>query len=188
MALVMSFIEGPTLQQIIEKRKKPIDAENVAWITQRVLHALFYIHSQGVIHGDLKPQNIIVQPNSHNAVLLDFGLSMIKPHRADKSKGYTDHYAPPEQQAGQVLIPESDLYSLGKTMVFALTADVNRLAGNEVPLSVPGPMCDFIRELVHKEPLRRPRVWEKENLLETVETMRKAAFGRTHSQFKPLET
>lgn len=187
LALVMSFIEGLTLQQILEKRKRPLDAEDMAWITQRILHALFYIHSQGVIHGDLKPQNVMIQPASHNVILVDFGLSMIKPRSADKSKGYTDYYAPPEQQAGQVLIPESDLYSLGKTMIFALTGDVKRVAANEVPLSVPGPMCDFIRMLVHKEPLKRPRVWEKDNLLETVEVMRKQAFGRVHSQFKPLE-
>jgi len=187
LALVMSFIEGPTLEQVVQRRKRPVDPENVAWITQRVLHALMYIHSQGVIHGDLKPQNIIIQPDSHNAVLVDFGLSMIKPRAADKAKGYTDYYAPPEQEAGQVLIPESDLYSLGMTMIFALTGDVKRLPGKEVPLSVPGPMCDFIRNLIHQEPLDRPRVWQKDNLLETVEVMRQAAFGRMHSQFKALD-
>lgn len=187
LALVMSFIEGLTLQQVVERRKRPLDPEDVAWITQRVLHALMYIHSQGVIHGDLKPQNIIIQPYSHNAVLVDFGLSMIKPRAADKAKGFTDYYAPPEQMAGQVLIPESDLYSVGMTMIYALTGDVKRLPGKEVPLSVPTPMCDFIRNLIHKEPLDRPRVWEKDNLLETVEIMRQAAFGRTHSQFKSLD-
>ena len=187
LALVMGFIAGKTIAQIVEKLG-PIEPEHVAWISQRVLHALFFIHVHGVIHGDLKPQNIIIPPDSHNAVLVDFGLSMIKPRAADKAKGYTDLFAPPEQMAGQVLIPESDLYSLGMTMIFALTGgDVRRMMKKEVPHSVPAPMCEFIRDLIHRDPLDRPRVWEKDNLLETIEEMRQKAFGRVHSNFKPLE-
>lgn len=186
-ALVMSFIPGKTVAQVVEKNGA-LDPEHVSWISQRVLHALMYIHSQGVVHGDLKPQNIIVQPDSHNAVLVDFGLSMIKPRGDDKAKGYTDLFAPPEQLRGEVLIPESDLYSLGMTMLFALDGgDVKRIAAKEVPASCPDPLCDFIHRLVVREPLSRPRVWQKENLCETIETVRKQAFGRVHSNLKPLE-
>jgi serine/threonine protein kinase len=187
MALVMAFIEGKTISQVVEKLG-PLDAEHVAWIAQRVLHALFFLHVHGIIHGDLKPQNIILPPDTHNAVLVDFGLAMIKPRAADKAKGYTDLFAPPEQMAGQVLIPESDIYSLGMTMIFMLTGgDVNRMARKQVPRSVPEPMCDFIRSLTHKEPMDRPRVWEKDDLREEVEQMRQQSFGRIHSNLKPLD-
>jgi len=187
LALVMSYITGSTIAQIIEKYGA-MDAEHVAWISQRVLHTLMYMHAHGVIHGDLKPQNIIVQPDSHNAVLVDFGLSMIKPKSGDKAKGYTDLFAPPEQLRGEVLIPESDLYSLGMTMIFALDGgNTTRAALKEVPASCPDPLCEFIRRLVVREPLSRPRVWAKENLCETIEEARKRSFGRAHSNMKPLK-
>jgi len=186
LALVMSYIEGPTISQIVEKHG-PIEPEHVAWITQRVLHALYYIHANGVIHGDLKPQNIIIQPNSHNAVLVDFGLAMVKPKANDKAKGFTDLFAPPEQLKGEVLLPESDLFSLGMTMLYAINGgNVKRVAAREVPTTVPDPMCAFVKRLIVREPLSRPRVWEKENLLETIEAVRKESFGRVHSNMKPL--
>src|SRR3972149_6180492 len=76
--LAMSFIEGKTLEHSVKKHKA-IDSEDVAWVTQRLLNALHYLHSMGVIHGDVKPTNVIVQPNMHNAVLVDYGLSSIHP-------------------------------------------------------------------------------------------------------------
>jgi serine/threonine protein kinase len=186
MALVMSFIEGPTIAQLVEKHG-PIDPEHVAWIAQRVLSTLMYIHAHGIIHGDLKPQNIIIQPNTHNAVLVDFGLAMIKPKSNDRAKGYTDLFAPPEQLKGEVLIPESDLFSLGMTMIFALCGgDVKRTQTKQVPATVPDPLCSFILRLIVLEPLSRPRVWAGENLCETIEVVRKQEFGRVHSNMKPL--
>ena len=58
----MSYVPGPTLEQIVEKVGK-LDAETVAWIVDRLLNALLYLHHHGVIHrGYIKPQNVIVQP------------------------------------------------------------------------------------------------------------------------------
>src|SRR6185369_720675 len=61
LALIMSYIPGYTLEQIVEKAGK-IEPETTAWITERILNALLYLHHHGVIHGDIKPQNIIIQP------------------------------------------------------------------------------------------------------------------------------
>ena len=186
LALVMSYIEGPTISQVIEK-KGPIEAEHVAWIAQRVLHALCYLHLQGVVHGDLKPQNIIIQPNSHNACLVDFGLAMVKPMGSDKAKGFTNLFAPPEQLSGEVLIPESDLYSLGMTMLYMLSGgDVKRVESKHVPTTCPDAMCEFIKRLIVRAPLSRPHVWDQEDLRETIEVVRKKSFGRVHSNMKPL--
>ena len=65
--LAMSYIQGKTLEQAVQKHKA-IHAEDVCWIAQRLLNALHYLHSLGVIHGDVKPANVIVQPDLHNAV------------------------------------------------------------------------------------------------------------------------
>lgn len=185
LALVMSYIPGPTLFQIVEKHKR-LDAEHVAWIAQRILNALIYLHNHGVVHGDIKPQNVIVQPDTHTVVLVDFGLSMVKPKGSDAAKGFTEMFAPPEQMTGQVLIPESDLYSLGMTMIFALSGDTRHVTAREVPSHVPDALCNFVRRLVVRDPLSRPRVWQQENLCETIEQVRQEAFGRTNSKMKPL--
>ena len=187
LALVMSFIEGPTLAKIIEKYGR-MEAEHVAWITHRILNALMYLHVRGIIHGDIKPQNIIIQPLDRTVVLVDLGLAMIKPKRGDESKGYTDLFSPPEQLAGKVLIPESDLYSLGMTMIYALSGSADHLANRRIPASVPEPLSDFISSITAKQPLDRPRVWEEDNLYEQFEAIRIKSFGHAHSGgTKPLK-
>jgi len=87
-ALVMSYVPGPTLAQLVEKHKS-LEPEHVAWIAERVLNALKYLHYNGVVHGDVKPQNIIIQPDTHTVVLVDYGLSAIRPRRDTVNKGYT---------------------------------------------------------------------------------------------------
>jgi serine/threonine protein kinase len=184
LALVMSYMPGNTLAQEVEQRGVIIP-EDVAWIAQRVLDALAYIHAHGIVHGDLKPQNIILQPNSHNAILVDFGLSAIKPRATTRAKGYTDVFAAPEQQRGEVPLPEADLYSLGMTMIFLLTGgDVDATRARSVPASLPLPFKTFIRSLVTSDPQQRPQ--DVNRLLDTLTEVRLQSFGRAHSNLKPL--
>lgn len=186
-ALVMSFIEGPTLFKVVEDyqaKRKTLDPENAAWIMGRVLDALRYLHLHGVIHGDVKPQNIIVQPEKHTAILVDFGLSKARPTSTTKVEGYTPMFAAPETQMEPALppVPESDLYSLGLTMIFALGGDPLK---REVPAKVPAPLREFIESLIRYEVTARP-TWEKTNLLEDLRQVRIKAFGREHTNFKKL--
>lgn len=183
--LVMSFIPGLTLEKIIEK-SGALDAEHVAWITERVLNALNYMHHHGVVHGDLKPQNIIVQADKHMAVLVDFGLSMVKPSSKDEAKGFTPYFAPPEEIAGKPLIPESDYYSLGMTMIYALSGGTQFVEKKQVPSDVPDAMCSFIKKLIVKDVNSRPQ-YGKDNLCELIVEMRKKVFGRHRSNMKPID-
>lgn len=179
-AIVMSYVPGRNLQQIIEKQGA-LDPEHVCWIAERSLNALLYLHDNGVIHGDVKPANIIVQ-DTHQVVLVDYGLSLVRPGRGSANKGYTEKFASPEQLANKTLLPESDLYSLGKTMIYALGGDVEALL---VPSRVPDAVCRFIKRLVVRDILNRPN-WKKENLCQTISDVRQEAFGRRYSQMKPL--
>ncbi|MBI3633705.1 MAG: serine/threonine protein kinase [Candidatus Vogelbacteria bacterium] len=190
-ALIMSYIDGKTLEQWVEKFGK-LDPEHVAWITERTLHVLKYMHYHGVVHGDIKPQNIIIVPKEHQIVLIDFGLAMVKPKSGDENMGWTKEYAPPEQLDGKVLVPESDLYSLGKTMIYALSGNQEAVAKLQVPDEVPGPMCDFVYKLIVRDVNNRPN-WEEykngkkqEDLTKVIVEVRKASFGRTASGMKPL--
>ncbi|MBI2596115.1 protein kinase [Candidatus Daviesbacteria bacterium] len=185
LGLVMSYIEGPTLEQIVAKAGN-MDPEDVAWMAERSLNALKYMHYKGVIHGDIKPQNIIIQPESHMAVLIDFGLSMVKPTQNSDAKGFTPYFAPKEQITGLVILPESDLYSLGKTMIYALSGgNLDCVRDGLVPRIVPDEMCMLIRRLTREDRAERP-IWENEDLCDTIADMRVKVFGRRRSNMKPV--
>lgn len=184
LALVMSYIPGPTVEQVVKKNGR-MDAESVAWVAERVLNALKYLHFHGVVHGDIKPQNIIVQPRSHSIVVVDFGLSMVKPTSVSDPKGYTPVFAAPEQLRGSPLVPESDFYSLGMTLLYALSGGPEAAVRLEVPKSVPDPLCDFIRRMLVRSVRDRPN-WEKEDLCASIQKVRRDSFGRDHSNMKPI--
>lgn len=184
LALVMSYIPGPTLEQAVKQYGR-LDPENVCWITQRILNALQYLHYHGVVHGDIKPQNIIVQEESHSICLVDFGLAMVKPSSKDKAKGYTPIFASPEQENGKTLLPESDFYSLGMTMLYMLSGSVEHAARQSLPDDIPNPLCEFIKRLLRRDVLSRPN-WKTEDISETLRKVRIESFGRDHSSMKQL--
>jgi serine/threonine protein kinase len=180
LALVMSYITGLTVEETVEQLGG-LDPENCAWITSRILNILQYLHYNGVVHGDVKSQNVILQPDRHAVVMVDFGLSLIRPTATSSAKGYTPYYAPPEQVRGQTLVPASDLYSLGITMIRMLGGSVER---KSVPDSTPGNMQQFIKSLIQFDVLKRP-TWDKD-LCESFAQIRQNDFGRVYSGMKPL--
>ena len=174
--LAMSFIEGKGLEKSIEKHKA-IHPEDVSWMAQRLLQALYYLHHTGIIHGDVKPPNVIVQPEIHNAVLVDFGLSSIRPTRKTSAAGYTAIFAAPEVIEGKPPLPESDFYGLGLTMIYALGGDP---ISKTIPDHVPKQLQDFFLELVRYNPMDRPN-WEKNDLVSRLSDIRQEVFGRRNS-------
>lgn len=174
--LAMSFIEGKTLDKVIEKHVA-LHPEEVCWISQRLLNALYYLHGMGIVHGDVKPPNVIVQPKVHNAVLVDYGLSSLMPTRISSAVGYTPVFAAPEIIAGKPPISESDIYSLGLTIIYALGGDP---IAKTYPDYVPKPLQEFCNELVRYNPLDRPN-WEKQDLVARLSDIRQELFGRRAS-------
>jgi len=124
--LVMDFVEGENLAQCIEREGALPEAQVLGWADQ-LLGALAYCHAQGVIHRDVKPQNVIIRPDGQ-AALVDFGLVKLwdphDPHTRTAMRGLgTPEYAPPEQYDTQMghTNPRSDVYSLGATLYHTLT-------------------------------------------------------------------
>lgn len=180
LALIMSYIPGHTLEQIVEQAGR-LDAESTAWIAERILNALLYLHHHGVIHGDIKPQNVIIQPKTHSVVLVDFGLAMVKPGESDKSLGYTPIFASPEQIAGKALLPASDYYSLGMLMVYGLNGG-KKMDKKQVPSATPDPMANFIHKITKEDVLSRPQ----HGLFDDFVKVRYDSFGRTRSGMRDI--
>ena len=124
--LVMDFVSGENLADVIEK-EGALSEQRVLSCAQQILSALSYCHSQGVIHRDIKPQNIIIEEDG-SLTLVDFGLVKLwdpnDPRTKTVMRGLgTPEYAPPEQYGASTdhTGPPSDLYSLGATLYHALT-------------------------------------------------------------------
>ncbi len=123
---VMDYIDGESLSDRLKRTGKPLSEGEVRHYLAQVLDALEVIHSAGLYHMDLKPDNIIVD-GSDRAVLIDFGASK----RVSGSQmtmtatgvSYTNGYAPPEQmeQDTDHFGPWTDIYALGATLYKLLT-------------------------------------------------------------------
>lgn len=135
--LVMDLVEGESLETRILRQYTIPEPEAVAWLLQ-LLDALAYCHGQGVLHRDIKPQNIIIDQQGQ-AILVDFGLVKLwnpnDPQTRTVLRGMgTPEYAPPEQygKQGQSTNPRSDLYSLGATFYHALTGQAPPTASDRM--------------------------------------------------------
>ncbi|MEI6731088.1 MAG: serine/threonine-protein kinase [archaeon] len=173
--LVTSYIDGRTLEEIVSK-KGAIHPEDSCWITERLLGALYYIHSNGVVHSDVKPENLFVEPKKRDIKLIDFGLATYKPTSVTKPAGYTPKYAAPELMAGNTPIPESDIYGAGIIMLRALGGDV---AKKSFRPDTPKEIVEFCQSLLRYNFRERP-TWEKDNPLTTLSDIREKVFGRRH--------
>ena len=122
--IVMEYLRGTDLKSGIKKHGA-LDCRKVAQIGSQICQALAEAHRHDIIHRDIKPQNIMVQPNG-NIKVMDFGIARAKNSHltADNSVLGTAHYVSPEQTQGKQLGPTSDLYSLGVVMYEAATGRV----------------------------------------------------------------
>src|SRR5688572_12803965 len=118
----MSYIEGETLTERV-RRRGPLAPSDGSRVLRDVAWALAYAHTQGVIHRDVKPDNILLE-NTGRVLVADFGIAGIVADAAGLNTGEvigTPEFMSPEQALGETVDARSDLYSLGVVGYFALS-------------------------------------------------------------------
>jgi tRNA A-37 threonylcarbamoyl transferase component Bud32 len=173
--LVMPYYEGGTLADRVS-RDGPLPADGVLALSDRLVGALAAAHRAGIVHRDVKPQNVLFDA-AGDAFLADFGVA----RTSDVTTGLTADgvvvgtpaYMAPEQARGGPVGPASDVFALGATLLFAVTgrgpwgdgpaaavfaraargrADVGRLRTGDVP----APLRRRLRAMLARDARRRP--------------------------------
>ncbi|MBQ4310530.1 MAG: Stk1 family PASTA domain-containing Ser/Thr kinase [Oscillospiraceae bacterium] len=146
--IVMEYIDGITLKEFIEQQGSLKWKDAVYFIIQ-ILRALQHAHDRGIVHRDIKPQNIMLFPDGTIKVM-DFGIARFA---REEGKTMTDkaigsvHYISPEQAKGDVTDERSDIYSVG-IMLYEMLTGIKPFDG-ESPVSI---------ALMHmRDNARRPR-------------------------------
>jgi eukaryotic-like serine/threonine-protein kinase len=127
LAFAMGYVEGESLGARVE-RDGPLNRRDAVRLLQDVSYALAYAHGRGVVHRDIKPDNIMIERATGRALVMDFGIARaITPvnnrpglTRVGEVVG-TPEYMSPEQASGDAVDGRSDLYSLGLVAWFAMT-------------------------------------------------------------------
>lgn len=181
LGLIERFIEGSDGISIAEKYPNGLAVEHVCWILDRLLSVLGYLHYNKIIHGNIEPGNILVRPYDHNAFLIDYLFAIPNANTTSSTyNSFNETYSAPEVALKKKPIPSSDIYSLGKSMLFLLGGDVDN---NDFPQVVDQRIADFLLEFLNPNPLKRARdAWE---LWHRLSDLREEVFGARH-QFLEL--
>lgn len=124
--LVMAYIDGVALSDLIASKRSKIF--RLAWrlnVVSQIADAMSTSHEAGIVHYDLKPENVLIRRSDHRPVVMDFGLAGAAQSVSDDDKAFfgSPAYMSPEQARGEMdkLGTHSDIYSLGATLYELLT-------------------------------------------------------------------
>ncbi|MFE3461808.1 protein kinase [Nocardiopsis aegyptia] len=165
--IATEYIEGPTLQQAVAA-EGPRTGSALQRLAVSTATALAAIHAAGVVHRDLKPDNIMLAADGPRVI--DFGIARAVEATSVTASGVigTVGYMAPEQLEGARLTAAVDLFAWGSVMVFAATAHqafpgptqasrIARILSSEPDTGgVPEPLATVVRACLDKDPLRRP--------------------------------
>ena len=152
--IVLEYVEGETLKDRIRRMGRlPVD-EAIAYSIE-IARALQCAHARGIVHRDIKPQNVLIDEEG-SAKVTDFGIARTLEEDGLTAEGRvlgTTDYVSPEQALGHAVNGQSDLYSLGVVLFEMLTGDVPFHGENQVAVAM-----KHVREEIPDIQVRRPEV------------------------------
>jgi formylglycine-generating enzyme required for sulfatase activity len=172
--LVMEAIEGGSLADKLT-REQQLSIEDAARIFQEVASALAHAHKRGVVHRDIKPQNVLLEAESGRALVTDFGIARTSEGGSLTATGMvvgTPAYLSPEQVTGEPSDHRADIYALGVMMYEMLAGQppftgatptavlMKRLGGPPPPLQsvradIPAPLAEVVEACLATDPNER---------------------------------
>jgi len=189
LALILRYIDAITLSELKQRPKyqNGVPARHAVWILERLLSVVGYAHNQGVIHGNIKPANIMIRGDNHNLYLLDWCGAAVQPKiTADDFKVFSENFSAPEvdpenplHKEGTLPVPPADMYSIGKTMIHIMGGNIH---DNSFPADVDERLQRFIQYFVRESPIQRARdAWE---MYHALKELRKEIFP--NARFEPM--
>src|SRR3982751_1971401 len=152
--IVFEYVEGETLKERIRRFGRLEVPESLAYAIE-IARALSAAHDRGIVHRDVKPQNVLVDEEG-SAKVTDFGIARTLDQEGLTADGRvlgTTDYVSPEQALGHAVTGQSDLYSLGIVLFEMLTGDVPFKGDNQVAVAM-----KHVREQLPYVQVRRPEV------------------------------
>jgi len=167
--LVMELLEGDEVLDILG-REGPFDVLDAMRVTRQAANGLAAAHAQGIVHRDVKPQNLVLLEDG-TVKVVDFGLAGVT--ESAQGRVGTPHFMAPETCESGVTTTQSDVYSLGVTLYHMLVGEPP-YAGQDVPSilkshvrgeplrperkrpALPDEVSDLVRRLTQKDPAARP--------------------------------
>lgn len=117
---VMAFVDGETLTTRVRTRG-PMSAAEGTRVIREVSWALAYAHGQGLVHRDVKPDNILIEAGTGRVLVADFGIASVAGAESDGPVSGTPEFISPEAVLGKSVDARSDLYALGATAYYAFS-------------------------------------------------------------------
>ncbi|HYW30873.1 MAG TPA: serine/threonine-protein kinase [Gemmatimonas sp.] len=145
----MGYVDGDTLADRIRDRGA-LPPADVIRVLREVAWALAYAHARGIVHRDVKPENILIERSTGRAIVTDFGIARADFHPSLTQDGHvlgTVHYMSPEQSSGEAVDGRSDLYALGCVGFLALSG--------RLPFEGTSPQAILIAHATKQPPLLR---------------------------------
>ncbi|HEU5065453.1 MAG TPA: protein kinase [Gaiellaceae bacterium] len=134
--IVFEYVDGPNLKDLT--RDGPLEVHEAIGLTLQVAHALSFAHERGLVHRDVKPQNVLLNEDGQ-AKVTDFGIARSLDMQGVTQTGTvlgTSDYIAPEQARGQRVDPKTDIYSLGAVLYELLVGDVPFSGDNFVAVAM----------------------------------------------------
>ena len=177
-AFVMHEIEGTSLTDLMNEYPSGIPAEHVMWMLERLFSAIGYLHFNNLVHGNLKPEHIIVNRDTHNVSIVGFSFSIVSANLdIAHYRIINDVYTPPEVNKTARVMPNADIYAIGKLAVLMLGGDVTN---NAMPMRIDERVRAFVRKLVGRNSRLRPNdAWQ---LWDEVIELRNEVYGKARFQ------
>ena len=168
----MAYVDGETLAERVRARG-PLPASEAARVLREVAWALAHAHAHGVVHRDVKPDNILLERGTGRALVADFGIAAADERGAGEITG-TPEFMSPEQALGKPVDARSDLYAFGVTAYYAISGrlpfqgrtptEVLARQVNAIPPplasaagSLPSRMARTVERCLAKRPSHRPK-------------------------------